>query len=63
MESTEAQKTIPTEEQKAILQAGGHAPRAKARRITDPADWTPEKIRERAAGLQSDKGPQGNFED
>ncbi len=47
----------------AILQAGGHAPRAKGRRIANPADWTPEKIRTRAAGLQSDKGPQGNFED
>ena len=47
----------------AILEAGTHAPREKARRVADPADWTPEKIRERAATLQPDKGPQGNFED
>ena len=47
----------------AILEAGSHAAPAKARRLDKPADWTPDRIRERAAALQSDKGPQGNFED
>jgi fructose-bisphosphate aldolase class II len=47
----------------AVLEAGSHAAPAKARRIEPPADWTPEKIRERAAALQTDKGPDGNFED
>ncbi len=47
----------------AILEAGSHAARPKARRIEKPADWTADKIRERAATLQADKGPQGDFED
>ena len=47
----------------AILEAGSHAAPAKARRLDKPADWTPDRIQERAAALQSDKGPQGNFED
>jgi fructose-bisphosphate aldolase class II len=47
----------------AILKAGTHTPGSKARRIEKAADWTPEKIKTRAAALQPDKGPQGNFED
>jgi fructose-bisphosphate aldolase class II len=47
----------------AILKAGSHHPRPKARRIEKATDWTPEKIKARAAALQPDKGPQGNFED
>jgi len=47
----------------AILQAGSHTPGPKGRRIEKPADWTPDKIKEKAAALQPDKGPQGNFED
>jgi fructose/tagatose bisphosphate aldolase len=47
----------------AILEAGAHTPGPKARRIEKAADWTPEKIKERAAGLQPEKGPQGNFDD
>ena len=47
----------------AILKAGSYDLGPKGGRIEDPADWTPEKIRERAAALQPDKGPQGNFED
>ncbi len=35
----------------------------KATRIEDPAEWTPEKIAERAATLDSDKGPEGDFDD
>lgn len=47
----------------AILKAGSYHPRPKARRIEKAADWTPEKIRQKAAALQPDKGPQGNFND
>jgi fructose-bisphosphate aldolase class II len=47
----------------AILKAGYHTPGPKARRIEKPADWTTDKIKEKAAALQPDKGPQGNFED
>lgn len=36
---------------------------AKARRLEDPAEWTPEKIKEKAAHNSSDKGPSGNFDD
>jgi fructose/tagatose bisphosphate aldolase len=46
-----------------ILKAGSYNPGAKARRIEKAADWTPEKIKERAAALKPDKGPQGQFED
>jgi fructose-bisphosphate aldolase class II len=47
----------------AILKTGGFDPGPKAERIENPADWTPEKIVERAKTIDSDKGPQGNFED
>jgi fructose/tagatose bisphosphate aldolase len=47
----------------AILEAGSHDPGPKAERIENPADWTPEKIIERAKTIDSEKGPQGNFED
>jgi fructose-bisphosphate aldolase class II len=47
----------------AILSAGGHDPGPKARRVEDPAEWTPAKIAARAATLNADKGPSGNFED
>jgi fructose-bisphosphate aldolase, class II len=47
----------------AILAAGSFDPGPKAGRIEDPAGWTEEKIRERASLLDSDKGPEGDFED
>jgi hypothetical protein len=47
----------------AILKAGSYTPGPKARRTEKPSDWTPEKIRERAAAIQPDQGPQGNFDD
>jgi len=47
----------------AVLDAGCHATESKARRIEDPKNWTPERIRQRAAGINSNKGPAGNFED
>ena len=47
----------------AILKAGSYDLGPKATRIEDPAQWTPEKIRERAKTLSHDKGPEGDFED
>jgi len=47
----------------AILEAGSYDAGSKASRIEDPAQWTTEKIIERAAAIQSDKGPEGDFED
>ena len=47
----------------AILEAGSYDLGPKAQRIDDPNDWTTEKIKERAAGLDSDKGSEGNFDD
>jgi fructose/tagatose bisphosphate aldolase len=47
----------------AILAAGTYDPGPKAARIEDPAEWTPEKIVQRAATIESDKGPEGDFDD
>jgi fructose-bisphosphate aldolase class II len=46
-----------------IIKAGSYDLGPKASRIEDPAEWTPEKIAERAKTLTGDKGPAGNFED
>ncbi len=46
-----------------IVETGSYDPGPKGRRIEDPAQWTPEQIAIKAAGIQSDKGPAGNFED
>jgi len=47
----------------AILNAGTYDPGPKAERIEDPTDWTSEKIIKRAAMIDSDKGPEGDFDD
>jgi len=47
----------------AILDAGSYDADPKADRIEDPAEWTPEKIVTRAAGIESNKGPEGDFDD
>jgi fructose/tagatose bisphosphate aldolase len=47
----------------AILKSGSYNLGPKARRLEPAAEWTPEKIKERAAGLQTQKGPAGNFDD
>jgi fructose-bisphosphate aldolase, class II len=47
----------------AILKAGSYDLGPKAKKIEDPAQWTEAKIKERAAKLKGDKGPDGNFED
>jgi fructose-bisphosphate aldolase, class II len=47
----------------AILAAGSYDLGPKVGRIEDPAEWTDEKIVERAKTLDSDKGDKGNFDD
>jgi fructose-bisphosphate aldolase, class II len=47
----------------AIIKAGSYDLGPKAKRIENPADWTEEKIRKRAAEITSAKGPEGNFDD
>jgi fructose-bisphosphate aldolase, class II len=47
----------------AILSAGSYDPGPKAERIEDPADWTAEKIVQRAASIQSNPSSAGNFDD
>ncbi len=46
-----------------ILEAGSHDPGPKAERIEAPADWTEEKIRERARSIDKEEGPEGDFDD
>jgi len=46
-----------------ILAADSHDPGPKAEQIENPEDWTAEKIVERAASIDSDKGPEGDFDD
>ncbi len=47
----------------AILKADSHDLGPKCEKIEDPADWTGDKIAARAAELDTDKGPAGNFDD
>ncbi len=47
----------------AILEAGSYDLGPKADRIADPAEWTEEKIVERAKTLDGDKGEAGDFDD
>ncbi|ADH85391.1 class II fructose-bisphosphate aldolase [Desulfurivibrio alkaliphilus] len=47
----------------AIIQQGSHDLGPKAERLEDPAQWTGDKIVEKAATLDSDKGPEGDFDD
>ena len=47
----------------AILEAGSYDAGPKGSRIEDPVQWTTAKIIERAALIDSDKGPEGDFED
>ncbi len=46
-----------------ILEKGSYDIGPKAKRIEDPSEWTPEKIREKAKALNSNKGPSGDFDD
>ena len=47
----------------AILAANSYDLGAKTGRIEDPAQWSEEKIIARAAVIDSDKGPAGDFDD
>ncbi|MEA2040261.1 MAG: class II fructose-bisphosphate aldolase [Thermodesulfobacteriota bacterium] len=47
----------------AILKADSYDLGPKSTRIEDPAQWTESKIHERAAGLNTDKGKPGDFDD
>jgi fructose/tagatose bisphosphate aldolase len=47
----------------AILEAGSYDMGPKTGRIESPEEWTEDKIRVRAAELDTDKGPEGDFED
>jgi len=46
-----------------ILEAGSYDLGLKAERIEDPAEWTEAKIKARAAAIDTDKGPKGDFDD
>lgn len=46
-----------------MLSVGSHDPGAKAKRIEDPNDWTPEQIVAKGALIGGDKGAKGNFDD
>lgn len=47
----------------AILEEGSYDLGPKGARMEDPADWTEDKIKERAAKISSKKGPEGDFDD
>jgi hypothetical protein len=47
----------------AILETGSYDAGCKATRIEDPSEWTPDKIVKRAASIESEKGPEGDFDD
>ena len=47
----------------AILEASNYDPGPKAERIESPEDWTPEKIIRKAALIESNQGPEGEFDD
>ncbi len=47
----------------AILKAGSYNIGVKGSRIEDPGEWGESQIREKAANITSDKGPEGDFDD
>jgi len=57
-----AQDTAPLALE-SILEAGSHDLGPKCSRIENPGEWTEDKIKERGAALDSDKGPAGDFDD
>ncbi len=46
-----------------ILEANSFDPGPKANRIEDPEEWTPEKIAQKSALIESNDSPEGNFDD
>jgi fructose/tagatose bisphosphate aldolase len=57
-----AQDTAPLAVE-AILKAGSHDPGPKAEKIEDAQEWTTDKIIEKGKLIDSDKGPEGDFDD
>ncbi len=57
-----AENTAPLA-MEAILDCGSHDAGAKARRIEDPKNWTPEHINKSAAEISGNKSPAGDFDD
>ncbi|VAX07238.1 Predicted Fructose-bisphosphate aldolase in Geobacter [hydrothermal vent metagenome] len=57
-----AENTAPLAIQ-AILDAGSYDLGPKGVKIEDPAEWTPEKVIEKGAALDTDKGPEGDWDD
>jgi len=47
----------------AILTAGSHDPGPKVDRLEDPTNWDRDAIIAKAAELDTDKGPEGDFDD
>ena len=47
----------------AILEAGAHDPGPKVQRLESPEAWTEAEIHRRAAEMDTDKGPAGDFDD
>jgi len=47
----------------AILSAGSYDLGPKAARMEDPNEWTEAKIRDMASKMDTDKGPEGDFDD
>ena len=48
---------------KAILDSGSYDLGPKGQRIENPAEWTESNIIEKGSAIQSDKGPEGDFDD
>ena len=46
-----------------ILKAGSYDLGPKVQKFEDPAEWTEEKIKARAAEIDTDKGPEGDFDE
>jgi hypothetical protein len=57
-----AQDTAPLA-MEALFSAGSYDLGPKVGRVEDPAEWTEVKIKERAAKISSQKGPEGDFDD
>jgi fructose-bisphosphate aldolase class II len=47
----------------AILQAGSYDLGSKVEQLEDKTEWSEDKIKARALTLETDKGPQGDFDD
>ena len=46
-----------------IISKGSCDPGPKAAQVEDPTEWTEEKLIEKAKSIDSDKGPEGDFDD